>query len=159
VGVESDRDPRFVRYGKAAAAVLLAGAVFLPIYTVDFATGEGPESRYVLDLVRDDVAAAVVPLVLTYLWPLLIFGLARLRSRRLLQLLVQFVEPGLAVASCIVILWIPQLIFETRVLFFVLIAPVTPVAGWGCYLAVAANGLYLVSWLAGLLRPWRVQEG
>jgi hypothetical protein len=109
-------------------------------------------------LAKDDIAA-VIPLAVTFLWPLVVLGLARLQSRRLLQAAIQFAEPVLAVASCIIILWIPQLIFETRTLFFVLVVPVRPEPELGCYLAVAANGLYLASWLAGLLRPWGVQQG
>jgi hypothetical protein len=36
---------------------------------------------------------------------------------------------------------------------------VNPNPEWGCYIAVAANCLYVISWLAGFLRPWDVQEG
>jgi hypothetical protein len=32
------------------------------------------------------------------------------------------------------------------------VAPARPEAG--CYLAVTANGIYLLSWLAEALRPW-----
>lgn len=157
-GRNAEKDPGFVRYGKAAAAALLALAAALPIYTIPDTSGTGADSRYTWDFVRGD-ATAILVLAAVYLWPVLVFGLMRLRSRRILQWVVQFAEPALAVASSIVILWIPQLIFETRVLFFILYVPVDATATWGCYLAVTANGLYLVSWLAGLLRPWGVQEG
>jgi hypothetical protein len=158
VGKTTERDPSLVRIGKAAAALLLVVAALLPVYSIEVSPGEGSRVTHVWALMRGDIAA-VPPLVIAYLWPWMVFGLARLRSRPVLQLVVQFAEPVLAVVSCIVVLWIPQLIFESRVLFFVLITPLTPDPGWGCYLAVAANGLYLVSWLAGLLRPWAVQEG
>jgi hypothetical protein len=156
-GARSDRDPKFVRYVKLAAAVILAAAALAPIYTIVAQNGRDYESRYLWDLVRGDMGA-VIPLAFVYLWPFLTLGLARLRSRRVLQLLIQFAEPALAVVSCIVILWIPQLIFEGRTLFFLVIL-VNPVAAWGCYVAVAANGLYLVAWLAGMLDTWGIQEG
>ena len=157
-GSNAESEPKFVRYGKVAAAVLLAASAVLPIYTIVGQSGTDYESRYVWDLVRND-STAIIPLAFVFLWPVLTLGLSRLSSKGILQLVVQFAEPALAVASCIVVLWIPQLIFEGRTLFFVLVILVSPTAGWGCYLAVAANGLYLVSWLAGLLRPWSVQEG
>lgn len=158
--VEADaaRDPRLVRLGKGAAALLLLVAALLPIYHIAGLPGEESRSRFVWHLIADDWIAAF-PLAVTYLWPLAMPALARLQSRRHLQPTVQFAEPVLAVGSSIIILWIPQLIFETRTLFFLLIIPVKPTPDWGCYLAVAANGLYLVSWLAGLLRPWGVQRG
>jgi hypothetical protein len=157
-GSNAEKDPGFVRYGKAVAAVLLALAAALPIYTVPDTSGTSAEYRYTWDFVQGDATALPV-LAIAYLWPVLVFGLMRLRSRRVLQWVVQFAEPALAVASSIVILWIPQLIFETRVLFFILHIPVDATAAWGCFLAVVANGLYLVSWLAGRLRPWGVQGG
>ena len=108
-------------------------------------------------MIQDD-PIAVIPLAVTYLWPFLIFALLRLKSKRVLSILVQYLEPLLVVVSSVIVLWIPQLILETVNLLFLLILPVNPVPGWGCYLAVAANGLYLVSWLAGLLQPWNIQE-
>jgi hypothetical protein len=158
VDTDSVPDPRSVRYGKWAAALLLLVAALLPIYHIEGLSGDQARSRYVWHLVADD-RVAVLPLAITYLWPFLVFAFARLQTRRFLQLTVQFAEPVLAVASSIVILWIPQLIFEARTLFFILIVPVNPTPDWGCYLAVTANGLYLVSWLGGLLRPWGVQRG
>jgi hypothetical protein len=152
------RDPSFVRYGKWGAALLLVVAMLLPFYSTPGVEANESEARYVWQLALDDIAA-VVPLAVTFLWPVAVLLLARLRSRRRLQIALQFAEPVLAVASSIVILWIPQLIFETRTLFFILIIPVQPKPELGCYLAVAANGLYLVSWLTGLLRPWGVQNG
>ena len=156
--VGADRESRLVAFGRVAAAVLLVIAALLPIYSVPGLQGEETQTRHIWTFIGDDAAAAI-PLALTYLWPLLIFGLGRLRSRRVLRILVQFAEPLLAVGSAIVILWISHLIFETRILFFFLIVPVTPQPEWGCYLGVAANGLFLISWLAGFLRPQVVQEG
>ena len=147
----------FVQYGKVASAVLLVVAAVLPIYSIQGLLSEETRSIYVWDLVRDD-SAAIFPLVIIYLWPLLIFGFSRLKNQRLLSALVQYAEPFFAVLSSIIVLWIPQLIFETTTLFFIFIIPVNPVPAWGCYLAIVANGLYLVSWFAGLLRPWSVQE-
>jgi hypothetical protein len=157
VGSASARDPIFIRYVKAAAALLLMGAVLLPIYSVDGAAGGETRPVYAWDLVKDDALAAI-PLAFVYLWPVLVLGLARLQSRRPLKALIQFAEPVLAVTSCVIVLWIPQIIFEYRTLFFFVVVPVDPKPDWGCYLPVAANGLYLVGWLAGFLRPWGVQE-
>jgi hypothetical protein len=151
------RDPSLVRYGKAAAALLLAAAILLPIYSVAGLSADKTYSRYAWDLVKEDAAALIV-LAFVYLWPFLVFALSRLRSRHLLQALVQYVEPALAVLSAIIILWIPQLIFDADNLYFIPV-PLNAKPEWGCYLAVAANGLYLVSWLAGLLRPWGTQDG
>jgi hypothetical protein len=156
-GSYSERDPRLVRYGKVAAALLLVTAAFLPIYSVGGAPGEGASPTYAWGLVADD-AAALPPLAFAYLWPVLVLGLSRLRPPRSLQVTLQFAEPVLAVASSIIMLWIPQLIFETRVVFFIPVV-LEPTPQWGCYLAVAANCIYTVSWLAGLLTPWPVQEG
>lgn len=158
VGTESARDPRFVLYVKSAAGILLAAAALLPIYSVADPHGQGTQYRYAWDLVKDDTAAFILP-ALVYLWPLLILAMSRLWSRSFLQGLIQYAEPVLAAWSAIVILWVPQLIFEARTLFSFLIIPVNPVPQWGCYIVVAANGLYLAGWLAGLLRPWAVQEG
>jgi hypothetical protein len=157
-GGNSGRDGKFVRYGKIAAAFMLLGSVFLPIYSITGSPGEGVEYRYVWKLALGDTVA-VVTLAIVYLWPFLMLGLERLQSRRFLQVLVQFAEPLLAATSCVFILWIPQLIFESRTLFFILFVPANPNPEWGCYIAVAANGLYVISWLAGFLRPWGVQEG
>ena len=156
--VGADRESRLLVYGKIAAAVLLMIAALLPIYSVPGMEGEETQNRYIWTFIGDDAVSAI-PIAFIYLWPVLIFGLGRLRLRGSLRILVQFAAPLLAVGSAIVILWIPQLIFETRVLFFFLFAPVTPQPEWGCYLGVAANGLYLIGWLAGFLRPEVVQEG
>jgi len=157
VGPASAHDPRFVRYVKALAALLLVGSVLLPLYSFVSTPGVEARSVYAWDLVKDDALAAI-PLAFVYLWPVLVLGLARLQSRRPLQVLIQFAEPVLAVTSCVIVMWIPQIIFEYRTLFFFIIVPVDPKPEWGCYLPVAANGLYLVGWLAGFLRPWGVQE-
>jgi hypothetical protein len=146
-----------VRFGKTAAAVLLVASVLLPIYSVGDDVGEARRMTYAWELARGDLVA-VFTLAIVYLWPVVIFGLSRVRSRRL-QILIQFAEPALAVTSSIIVLYLTQLIFESRRLFLFLLIPLNSHPQWGCYLAVAANGLYLASWLAGLLRPWAVQEG
>ena len=157
-GEGEDTESRLVNGGKVAATVLLALASFLPIYRVPGFQGEEARFGYVWKL-GDGHGGALFLLALTFLWPLLIFGLGRLGRHRMLRILLQFAEPLLAAGSALIILWIPQLIFETRTLFFFLITPVTPQPEWGCYLGVAANGLYLISWLVGFLRPQTVQEG
>lgn len=157
-GSGTDRESRLVNGGRIAAGALLVLASLLPIYSVPGLQGEEARFGYVWKFVGGDVGGMVV-LAITYLWPLLLFGLGRLGRSRVLRILVQFAAPMLAAGSAIVILWIPQLLFESRVLFNFLIIPVNPRPEWGCYLGVAANGLYLVSWMAGFLRPQTVQEG
>ncbi len=157
VGSGSVAEPAIVRHGKTVAALLLVAAIFLPIYSVGGAPGEAARPTYAWELIGDD-AAAIVPLAFVYLWPLPVLALKRLRSRRLLQVVIQFAEIVLAVTSCVIVLWIPQLLFESRALFHFIIVPLNPRPEWGCYLAVAANGLYITCWLADLLRPWGVQE-
>jgi hypothetical protein len=153
---DSDHDPRVVRYSKAAAAILLVLAALLPVYSVEGGAGHEASAGYVWQLVRDDFLALPV-LAVVYLWPVGILGLTHLCSRRLFQVMVQFLEPVLVVASAVVVLWIPQVIFETHTLFSVLIVPTNPNPALGCYLAVGANGLYLLSWFVGFLRPWGIQ--
>lgn len=139
------------------AAALLAVAIFLPVYTIEGLSEGGSRSASPLSLVGDD-ALVVIPLALTYLWPLPLLLLGRRASRPGLQIALQWLEPVLAVLSCVLILWIPQLVFATEPLFFLLIIPVEAQPAWGCYLAVGANILYLVGWLASYLRPTAVQE-
>jgi len=157
-GDGGDKESRLVVAGKAAAAALLLVASLLPIYSVPGFQGQDTRFGYPWKLGPDD-AGALFFLAITFLWPLLVFGLGKLGRGRILRTLTQFAEPLLAAGSAVIILWIPQLIFESRVLFNFLITPVTPRPEWGCYLGVAANGLYLVSWMAGFLRPQTVQEG
>lgn len=154
---DSEGKSSLVQCGKIGASLLLLVAMVVPIYSVGGLAGEEDQSTYVWDIVSND-SAAIIPLSVIYLWPLLIFGLRRLESKRIQVALLQYSEPLLVVASSIMVLAIPQLVFETRTLFYFLVVPVNPVPAWGCYLTVIANGFYLVSWLAGLLRPWSVQE-
>jgi hypothetical protein len=153
-----DRESRLVNGGRVAAGALLALASLLPIYSVSGFQGEDPRLGYVWKLVAGDVGGMVL-LAFVYLWPALLFGLGRLGKNMVMRILVQFAAPLLAAGSTIVILWIPQLVFESRILFSFLIIPVNPTPEWGCYLGVAANGLYVISWMTGFLRPQTVQEG
>jgi hypothetical protein len=157
-GAGPDRESRLVVVGKAAAAALLLLASFLPIYSVPGFQGQEARYEYVWKMAAGN-AGALILVAMVFLWPLLIFGLGKLGRNRILRILTQFAEPFLAAGSTVIILWIPQLIFESRTLLFFLITPVTPRPEWGCYLGVAANGLFLISWLAGFLRPQTVQEG
>lgn len=158
VDEEVGADRRFVRIGKLGAALLLIVAALLPIYHFDPGGGAGAQARHSWQLVAGDWLIAI-PLACVYLWPWLVLGLARATRNRWAEIVLQFAEPVLAVGSSIILLWIPQLIFETTTLFGIFILPVERVPGWGCYLAVAANGLYLVSWWAALLSPRGVQTG
>jgi hypothetical protein len=157
-GEGADRESRLVLAGKGIAAAVLVISSLLPIYSVPGFQGEEPRFGYVWKLGAGHFGALFL-LAVTYLWPLLILFLDRLGKNRVLQILTQFTELLLAAGSAVIILWIPQLIFESRTLFYFLITPVTPRPEWGCYLGVAANGLYMVSWMVGFLRPQTVQEG
>lgn len=157
-GEGADRESRLVVWGKTASGILLVLATLLPIYSVPGFQGQEARLGYVWKLGAGH-GGAMVLLGFTYLWPLLVFGLARLGTGRMSRILLQFAEPLLAAGSAIVILWIPQLIFESRTLFDMVIIGVTPRPEWGCYLGVAANGFYVISWMAGFLRPQTVQEG
>ena len=156
-GDGSDRESRLVIAGKAIATALLVVASLMPIYSVPGFQGQETRFEYVWKLGAGHFGAMVF-LAIIFLWPLLVFGLGKLGRNRVMRILTQFAEPLLAAGSTIIILWIPQLIFESRTLFYFLITPVTPRPEWGCYLGVAANGLYLVSWMAGYLRPQTVQQ-
>jgi hypothetical protein len=95
---------------------------------------------------------ALIPLVLAFLWPLPILLLSRGSYRGLRRLLAHLLGPLLAATSSVIILWIPQLLFEfQQVLFWFVLSPAQ--AEIGCYLAISANGLFVVSWLGELLRP------
>ncbi len=151
---------RFGPYVKIVAAVLLAVALFLPLYSV----GEWKNGRPSMDeprrygdarqLVAEDWGAAI-PLAFALLWPVPVLFLLRRWSGRPAEVVLHVLEPLLAAASTVVILWIPQMIFEFQLVLFVpVLAPVRPEIG--CYVAVLANGLYFVGWLTEFLRPWVV---
>jgi hypothetical protein len=150
-------EPLIVRWGKRIAAALLLAAALLPVYRVEDFRGATTETASALRMAIED-PVSIVPLAVAFLWPFGVLGLARLRSRRLLQAALLFIEPVLAVASSIVVLWIPQLIISSTPFLFFMLIPAEAKPGWGCYLAVTANGLFLVSWLAELLRPSGAQE-
>ena len=77
---------------------------------------------------------------------------SRKLSGRTPGLVLHILEPLIAAASSIVILSIPQMVLEFRLFLFVPV-PRPVQAEFGCYLAVAANGLYVVGWLSEFLRP------
>lgn len=146
-----------VQYGKAVASALLLLAAFLPLYRTAGLAGVGTRTIHTWSLINEDVIV-LIPLLIAYLWPVGLYGLKLLSSRRVWRGLVQYLEPFFVVVSAIIVLTIPQLIFENTALFGVAVMPTNPMPAWGCYLAVAANALYLASWFAGLLRPCGVQE-
>ena len=78
--------------------------------------------------------------------------LAWLMANRAPGVVLHVLEPLIAAASSVVILWIPQMIFEFELFIFIPV-PVPVRADIGCYLAVVANGLYVVGWLSEFLRP------
>ena len=146
-GLGGDGAPgRFGLTIKIVAAVLLALALFLPLYSV----GDS-ERGYAWQLVADDPVAAI-PLGFAFLWPVVALLLSRRLSGRAPGVVLHVLEPLIAAASSVVILWIPQMIFEFELFIFIPV-PVPVRADIGCYLAVVANGLYVVGWLSEFLRP------
>ena len=156
VSSDSPGGRSIARYVKIAAALLLAFAMFLPVYSIGSWSAEEREYGFVWSLVSDD-ALWILPLAFAFLWPLPILIFTRESSRPVLRVALLWLEPVLTAFSCVIILWIPQLIFATEQFFFVLLIPVGVRPEWGCYLAVAANGLYLISWLADFLSPTAAQ--
>jgi hypothetical protein len=145
-------------YARIVAAFLLAVSLLLPLYSTGgpLNSDAGRRYGYAWQLVLDDWYT-IIPLVFAFLWPVPILLLSRKSSRGLRPLLTQFLEPLLAAASSVVILWIPQLIFDyQQVLFWFVLTPTR--AEVGCYLAVSANGIYFVSWLSESLRPWATSQ-
>jgi hypothetical protein len=137
---------RFGLIVKITAAVLLLLAIFLPLYSVD-----DSKNGYPWQLVADDPVAAI-PLAFAFLWPVAVLLVSRRLSGRTPGLILHVLEPLIAAASSIVILWIPQMIFEFQLFIFVPV-PLPVRAAIGCYMAVTANGLYVVGWLSEFLRP------
>jgi len=150
-------EPLIIGWGKRIAALILLAAALVPVYRVIGFRGAATESASALRMAVED-PVSILPLAIAFLWPFGALALGRLRSRRLLQASLLFIEPLLAVASSIVVLWIPQLIISSTPFLFFVPIPAEAKPAVGCYLAVTANGLYLVSWLADMLRPTGLQE-
>jgi len=151
------RGRRLGRHAKIAAAALLALALVLPLYSlggdsVDRLSGRADaEYGYALGLVQDDWLMAF-PIALAFLWPIPVLILSRRKAGRRVSIAAQLAEPLLAAASTLIALWIPQVLFDFRpIVFFFVVLSARPEVG--CYLAVAANGIYVLIWLAEILRP------
>jgi hypothetical protein len=132
------------------ATVLLAFALALPLLSFPAGWGGSRDAgqsardyRFAWDLVREDPATAI-PLAIAFLWPLPLLALAagrRDRFRRTIAVLV----PLFATASILIVLTIPQVVFEFRFLWF-LPVPLSARTEAGWYIALAANGLHLALW-------------
>jgi hypothetical protein len=128
------------------AALLLAISAFLPLFSLE----SGSRSAWQLVLENWESGFLVA---LVFLWPLAPAALARLAARARLSLVVQLGEPVLAAASTLAILWIPRMIweFDASLLPWLWIpTPARPEIG--ALVAVGANGLYVIGWLARRLR-------
>ena len=145
-------------YLKTTGTLLLMLALFLPLY--GFAgTGNGSETdyRYAWDLVLHYDWTLVFPLVFAFFWPLPIRFVSRRAPTRRLAILAQWAEPLLAATSILIILFIPQILWEARQVFWFVFMFDSAQPQAGSFVAVAGNGLYLVGWLASALRPWVLQ--
>ena len=101
---------------------------------------------------RDDWEAVFL-VALTFLWPVGALMLSRLALPARLSIIVQFAAPALAAGSTLVILWIPRMIWEFDAALLPWLWIPTPARPEiGVLVAVGANGLYVIGWLAGLLR-------
>jgi len=141
------------RWFKIGAAVLLASALFLPLYGYPASHERAARFGFSWDLVRDDWASAPW-LALAFLWPVVTLALSGAAGRRRVAVLAQLAEPLLAALSVLIVLWIPQFQWEYRTLWVFLLGYESARPGIGVYLAISANGLYLVVWLWETLRPW-----
>lgn len=137
---------RFGTIVKIVAAALLAIAIFLPLYSVD-----DSRNGHAWQLAIEDPVAAI-PLAFAFLWPIGVLLVSRGLSGRRPATTLHLLEPLFAAASSIVILLIPQMIFEIQMLVFIPV-PLPVRAAIGCYTAVVANGLFVVGWLSEFLRP------
>jgi len=129
------------------AALLLLVTAFLPLVT----TQQGTQTGWRVALDGWDFALAMG---LAFGWPWLLLLLGRVARRRRFALVVQFAAPLLAAVSTLTILWLPQPILNFDMTFAPwLWLPAEAKLEIGVQIAAAANGLYVVGWLVGLLGP------
>jgi len=135
---------------KLLAGIALGVSLLLPLYSLP--TSEGARAyTYAWDLARGDWGTASL-LAIAFLWPLLPAALrwrARHKTRRIAALVV---EPALAVFSGTMIMAVRASAFS----FMTELAPWLwiPVSGSpaiGSTLGLAADALYLLAWLAGVI--------
>jgi len=145
-------------YLKTTGTLLLVLALFLPLYGfAGVGVGSATDYRYAWDLVLHYDWTLVIPLVFAFFWPLPIRFLSRRAPTQRLAILAQWAEPLLAAMSILTILFIPHILWEARQAIWVWFVFDTARPQAGSYVAVAANGLYLVGWLAAALRPRELQ--
>jgi hypothetical protein len=90
---------------------------------------------------------------LAYLWPFIALILASRPGRGRIATVIQLAEPVLAAASTLFILWLPGMFWEYESSFLPwLWIPKSASPAAGAYLAVGANGLYLLAWLGEVIR-------
>ena len=86
-------------------ALLLIVSSFVPLYRLE----SGGTTAW--QLIAEDWLASF-PLAFVYLWPIVVLFVVRATKWKRLSLTLQFAEPFLAAASTLVILWIPQMVWE-----------------------------------------------
>jgi hypothetical protein len=132
------------------AAIALGVSLLFPLYSVP--TSEGPRAyTYAWDLARGDAGSAGL-LALAFLWPLLPAALRWRAWRRTRRIAALVAEPALALFSLTIIIAIRATAFSFMAVFPPwLIVPVSGSPAIGSTLALAADGLYLLAWIGGIV--------
>jgi hypothetical protein len=137
---------------KLEAAGLLFLASLLPLYSFPGRSGGEPTFGYAWPLALEEWGGGLL-IVLAFLWPLPLLVLRRQVPGRRMRVALHALEPLMAAASGCLILLVSEAMMEFRQIFWVLFLPVSADASAGAYMALVANGLFLVAWLAETLRP------
>jgi hypothetical protein len=135
---------------KLLAGIALGVSLLLPLYSVP--TSEGPRAyTHAWRLAGDDATSAGL-LAVAFLWPLVPAALRWRARRRVRRIAALVAEPALAVFSATVIVAVRASAFS----FVALLPPwlLVPVSGSpaiGSTLGLAADALYLLAWLGGVV--------
>jgi hypothetical protein len=131
---------------RVAAAGLLVVSSAVPLYR----TSKGTVTGWQFAL---EDAPSFVLMAFAFLWPLVAILSRRLAGRRTIAITVQLAEPVLAACSTLLLMWVPQLVWDYETTFAPwLIVPLPARTQVGAVLAVLANGAYVLGWLVGLIR-------
>jgi hypothetical protein len=129
------------------AGVLLIIAVFLPLYTVPTSMGGDAQATHSWDLAREDAGVAL--LVIAFLGPaavIILSGHRRSGGWSILLLAAELTLLGMSIA--VLSKMAESAITLLPILGPWLSVPVTGSMGTGAWLALAADGILFVLWLA-----------